>query len=128
MPVFDPIHDKQALLNRLQEGRGLTVACYCAAWCNTCTDYRPEFQALAEKWPAHAFVWVDIEESPDLLGDEDVENFPTLLIQAPEGNLFFGTMLPHIAHLDRLIRSLEDRPSISGSSPGPLLGLLEQAD
>ncbi|UYO92861.1 thioredoxin family protein [Pollutimonas sp. M17] len=127
MPVFDPIHDKHALLHRLQDGGGLTVACYCAAWCDTCSEYRPQFQALAEKWPAHAFVWIDIEENPELLGDEDVENFPTLLIQSPEGNLFFGTMLPHIGHLDRLIRSLEEHAPVSLSGPGPLHALLGPA-
>lgn len=120
MPVFDPIHDKHTLLNRLHNGAGLTVACYCAAWCDTCSEYRPQFEALAEKWPRHAFIWIDIEESPDLLGDEDVENFPTILIQGSEGNLFFGTMLPHIAHLDRLIRSLEEHSPVSIKGPGPL--------
>src|SRR3546814_13435956 len=83
MPVFDPLHDKPALLNRLQQDDGLIIACYCAAWCDTCTEYRPQFDALADKWPDHAFVWIDIEESPELLDDEDVENFPTILIQNP---------------------------------------------
>ena len=127
MPVFDPIHDKHTLLDRLRQGGGLTVACYCAAWCDTCSEYRPQFQALADKWPAHAFIWIDIEESPDLLGDEDVENFPTILIQNPEGNLFFGTMLPHIGHLDRLIRSLEGDSPVSANGPGPLHELLAPA-
>ncbi len=127
MPVFDPIHDKHTLLDRLRQGGGLTVACYCAAWCDTCSEYRPQFQALADKWPAHAFIWIDIEESPDLLGDEDVENFPTILIQHPEGNLFFGTMLPHIGHLDRLIRSLEGDSPVSANGPGPLHELLAPA-
>src|SRR3546814_6829270 len=65
MPVFDPLHDKPALLNRLQQDDGLIIACYCAAWCDTCTEYRPQFDALADKWPDHAFVWIDIEESPE---------------------------------------------------------------
>lgn len=127
MPVFDPIHDKHTLLDRLRQGGGLAVACYCAAWCDTCSEYRPQFQALAEKWPGHVFIWIDIEESPDLLGDEDVENFPTILIQNPEGNLFFGTMLPHIGHLDRLIRSLEGDSPVSANGPGPLHELLASA-
>src|SRR3546814_6083877 len=74
MPVFDPLHDKPALLNRLQQDDGLIIACYCAAWCDTCTEYRPQFDALADKWPDHAFVWIDIEESPELLDDEDVRS------------------------------------------------------
>ncbi|HEY9573728.1 MAG TPA: thioredoxin family protein [Pusillimonas sp.] len=124
MPVFDPLHDKPALLNRLQQDDGLIIACYCAAWCDTCTEYRPQFDALADKWPDHAFVWIDIEESPELLDDEDVENFPTILIQHPKGNLFFGTMLPQIGHLDRLIRSLDEQSTVTAGGPGPLLEAL----
>ncbi|HWL29461.1 MAG TPA: thioredoxin family protein [Burkholderiaceae bacterium] len=128
MPVFDSQHDAPALTQRLKQAQGLVVVCYCAAWCDTCTRYRPDLDALAVKWPQHTFVWVDIEESPDLLDDEDVENFPTVTIQNAEGNLFFGTLLPHISHLDRLIeRAVSDPARPTQDGPGPLLNLLASA-
>jgi thioredoxin 1 len=107
MPVATvTLPDTPALQARLAEPADLLVACYCAAWCDTCTLYRTRFEALAAKHPEHAFVWIDIEEHADLLGDEDIENFPTLLLERQGRVLFFGTMLPHIEQLDRLIMTM----------------------
>lgn len=94
----------------------MLVACYCAAWCDTCTLYRDRFEALATQHPEHAFVWIDIEDYPELLGDEDVENFPTLLIERAGKVLFFGTMLPHIQQLERLLATLSDNPAAPSQS------------
>lgn len=83
----------------------LVVACLCAAWCGTCASYRAVFEELASRHPDKYFLWVDIEDHADLVGDLDVENFPTLLIQRHEHVAFFGTMLPdpNVAH--RLIQT-----------------------
>ena len=108
------------LKERLGQPFDMLVACYCAAWCDTCTLYHERFEALAKRYPEHAFVWIDIEDFPDLLGDEDVENFPTLLIERDGKVLFFGTMLPHIEQLERLMSSLastEDAPAIETTLP-----------
>ncbi|AXA91478.1 thioredoxin family protein [Massilia sp. YMA4] len=84
----------------------LIVACLCAAWCGTCASYRAAFEELAQRNPEKYFLWVDIEDHADLVGDLDVENFPTLLIQHHETVAFFGTMLPdpNVAH--RLIQTI----------------------
>ena len=76
------------------------VACLCAAWCGTCASYRATFEELAARHPDKYFLWVDIEDHADVVGDLDVENFPTLLIQRHEHVAFFGTMLPdaNVAH------------------------------
>lgn len=128
MPVFNPYIDRPALTQRLDTHAGLLVVCYCAAWCDTCTQYRQPFEALAERLTDCIFVWIDIEECPELLGDEDVENFPTVLLQDGRGTLFFGTQLPHIQHLERLIQSVQDpaRAAISGG-PGNLRALMRAA-
>lgn len=121
--MFDPHLTPEALQQRLQEHPDdLLVVCYCALWCDTCKQYGTQFEALSRQWPQHTFVWVDIEESPEWLGDEDVENFPTILVQAPQGrNLFFGTQLPHIGHLERLLKQLADLPaSQTENGPPPL--------
>lgn len=124
MPVLNPQHDLIALQASLQAPNGWVVACYCAAWCDSCKKYLPDFTALAEEFPQHRFVWIDIEEHPELLGDEEVENFPTLLVQAGQENLFFGPMMPHTGHLKRLLLSLQGQPSVSVNGPASLETLL----
>jgi thioredoxin 1 len=79
------------------------IACLCAEWCDTCRSYRPGFHQLAERHPDKRFVWIDIENQADFIGDIDVENFPTLLIQRRDTVAFFGTVLPDAGLADRLI-------------------------
>lgn len=94
------------------------VACYCAAWCDVCSQYRDKFETLARARPEMAFAWIDIEDHPDYLGDEDVENFPTLLVQHAARTVFFGPMLPHIGHLERLLDVLaDDAPEVAADVP-----------
>ena len=91
----------------LDDPKTVLVACLCAEWCGTCREYQPKFEELSEQMPDHVFLWVDVEEHPELLDDEDIEDFPTLLVQDGERTLFYGTMLPHIGHLERLLQSLQ---------------------
>jgi thioredoxin len=82
------------------------VSCLCAEWCDTCVDYRPGFLALAEKFPAAQFRWIDIEDQADEVGDLEVENFPTIRVTREGEVLFHGTQLPIHAHLERLLTEL----------------------
>ena len=82
------------------------VACLCAQWCGTCRDYRAVFDALRDEIGEMArFVWVDIEDEADALGDIDVEDFPTLLLARGDAVLFFGPLTPQPPMLARLVRS-----------------------
>lgn len=109
---------------RLAAPGAVLVACLCAEWCGTCREYRDKLAALAARMPDHVFVWVDIEEDHELAGDEDIEDFPTLLVQDADGALFYGTMLPHIGHLEKLLASLQtSRPAPPAAAPD-VLGLL----
>ena len=85
------------------------VACLCAAWCDTCRSYRSGFEQLATLHPDKRFVWIDIEDQADFIGDIDVENFPTLLIQRGDTVAFFGTVLPEIKLADRLIQAQAEK-------------------
>lgn len=116
---------KQALEN---EPEAHLIICFCAQWCRTCQQYQKDFKALAKQWPDHFFIWIDVEELPELLGDEDVEDFPTLQIQTSKGTVFFGAMLPHSEHLDRLLRDFQhqDLPPVS-TGPGDLRQLITTA-
>jgi len=86
-------------------GDTLTVACLCAAWCGTCSSYRATFEHLATRHPDKTFVWIDIEDQADLVGDLDVDNFPTLLVQRGDTVAFFGTMVPDGGVADRLVQA-----------------------
>ena len=86
-------------------GDGWVVACLCAAWCSTCSSYRASFERLAARHPDKTFVWIDVEDQADVVGDLDVENFPTLLLQRRDKVAFFGTMLPDPMLADRLVQA-----------------------
>ena len=89
--------------------QGFAVICLCAQWCGTCRDYRAGFDELAAQFPGVRFSWLDIEEQADELGDLDNENFPTLYIRRGDSVLFFGTMLPYVSNLRRLIETFEEQ-------------------
>lgn len=81
-----------------------SVACLCAAWCRTCDEYRPTFDGLAAEFGDRAgFVWVDIEDRADALGDVDVVDFPTLLISRGDEIRFFGPVLPQAGQARQLV-------------------------
>ena len=89
----------------------LLVACLCAAWCKTCTDYRVVFDELAREFGDRTrFVWVDIEDDEAALGAVDVVDFPTLLLSSRETIHFFGPVTPHSQTARQLVqRALQDQ-------------------
>jgi thioredoxin 1 len=108
------------LAARLADPHALLVVCLCAAWCGSCREYQEKFSALALGHSQHVFVWLDIEEHAHLLDDEDVENFPTVLVQDSHTVRFFGPLLPHIGHLERLLAALLEpsgTPAPAGQGP-----------
>jgi thioredoxin 1 len=96
--------NRDQLSASLEDGRWV-VACLCAAWCGTCGSYRSAFEALAARHPDKTFVWIDIEDQAEVVGDLDVENFPTLLLQRDDTVAFFGTMLPDPLLAERLVQA-----------------------
>lgn len=122
---FEQINEIQ---QALEVNNRRIVVCYCAAWCRTCDSYLDAFKQLSEKFPEQVFLWVDIEDEESLLDDLDVENFPTILIQEDGINLFFGTMLPYIGHLERMILNTQDGQTVrSDEGPRPISELLAEA-
>ena len=84
------------------------VICLCADWCGLCRDYRAVLQQVAARYPDSQFAWLDIEDQAELVGDMDIETFPTLLVADEDGVLFLGTLTPHVETLSRLLASLMD--------------------
>jgi len=100
------------------------VACLCADWCGTCRDYRPVFDEVAAQHPGMPFLWLDIEDQAELVGELDVETFPTLLIADGAALRFAGPLLPHAGTLSRLLGSLEAGAAVPPVDPA-LAGLVQ---
>lgn len=85
------------------------VACLCAGWCHLCDDYRAVLRSVAaELAPCAASLrwhWIDIEDEADLVGELDVETFPTLVIADGAGVRFAGPLTPQPDTLKRLLRA-----------------------
>ncbi len=109
MPTLILTNQNSQSLCQWLDSDALLVACLCAAWCDVCRDYRTVFDTLAARHPDCHFVWIDIEDQADLLGDFEVENFPTLLIQRGTEVGFFGSVPPALALADRLVQSQRDK-------------------
>jgi thioredoxin 1 len=86
----------------------LVVVSFCAAWCDTCGEFRAAYERVAQARPQIAFVWLDIEDDAAIAGDVDVENFPTLAIYRGRSPLHFGVSLPHETTVGRLIDALAE--------------------
>ena len=100
--------DREAILQAFADPARLVVVSLCAAWCDTCTQFRAACERLAQARPHATFVWLDIEDDAAIAGDVDVENFPTLAIYRGRSPLHFGVSLPHETTVGRLIDALAD--------------------
>jgi thioredoxin 1 len=96
-----------------------TVVCLCAAWCRTCEDYGPAFAQHAAASGDARHVWIDVEDDEELVGDIDIETFPTLLVLQGDRPMFFGPVLPHVDIVERTLRALQQHGP-SGDPVGDL--------
>jgi hypothetical protein len=64
------------------------------------------FEGAAGLHPSMRFDWLDVEDDAELVGELDIETFPTVLIADAEGVVFFGPLLPQSDHLLRLLGSI----------------------
>lgn len=94
--------NRARILDLLREDTWI-VACLCAAWCDVCKSYRAGFDDFANQHTDKRFLWIDIEDQADIVGDLDIENFPTLLLQRGDKVAFFGVVQPDIGVARRLL-------------------------
>jgi thiol-disulfide isomerase/thioredoxin len=97
----------------------LHVACLCAAWCRTCESYRDVFEAACAELPQAGLHvhWIDIEDEADLIGDLDIETFPTLLIADDTAVRFAGPLTPQPETLRRVLKAHLDDGRASSVPP-----------
>ena len=96
------------------------VLCFCAQWCGVCRGFQAVFEALEAQFPGLRTAWVDVEDDEAIVGDLDIETFPTILIAGAGQARFFGPVLPQAGVLVRLIDSLQSSPdaTLSATPPG----------
>lgn len=108
----------------------LHVACLCAAWCRLCEGYGPVFgtvmQALRPQHPGLQVHWVDVEDDAALLGELDVETFPTLVVADGAHVRFAGPLLPQAETLQRVLQATLADPA-ARAAPMPGLQAFAQA-
>ncbi len=95
------------------------VACLCAAWCRTCDGYAPVFAAAMAALQVPGVEvrshWIDIEDESELVGDFDVETFPTLVVADPRQVRFAGPLTPQPETLARVLRSALETARAGGA-------------
>lgn len=107
MAVLDRSREEAAALAAaLADPQRLVVVALCAAWCDTCRDFRAAFERIAAARAGTTFAWLDIEDDSAVCGDVDVENFPTLAIYRGTAIVHFGVSLPQEGTVARLVDAL----------------------
>lgn len=99
------------------------VVCLCAQWCNNCEDWKKEFQLLSEERGDSCFVWLDIDEHPDMVAEVDLDTLPVLAIYKNEDIAFLGPVRPDKTTIETLINGARAHPSFD--DPGILEFLTE---
>ncbi|TMH32142.1 MAG: thioredoxin family protein [Betaproteobacteria bacterium] len=117
MPVLTSASWRDPRPAAAHEPGALLVVCLCAAWCDTCTAFRPIFERIADARPHLRFAWLDIEDDADICGDVDIENFPTLAIWRTDTLVFYGVSLPQEGSVARLIDALADEAPPASEEP-----------
>jgi thioredoxin 1 len=118
--------DREAIEHAFGDPSRVVVVSLCAAWCDTCTQFRAAFERVAQARPHATFVWLDIEDDAAIAGDIDVENFPTLAIYRARAPLHFGVSLPHETTVGRLVDALADTGAPLADAPDEVAELPEK--
>jgi thioredoxin-like negative regulator of GroEL len=98
------------------------LLCLCAAWCHLCADYAPVLAEVVQRlrldWPELAPRWIDIEDEAELVGDLDIETFPTIVVLRGAQVRFHGPLPPQPEVLERVVRAaLEDGAAVGTVGP-----------
>jgi thioredoxin 1 len=124
MAVITPNDQESgASVRRWVDDAAPAVVALCAAWCDTCAEFRATLERIAEARPDTLFFWLDIEDDNEICGDIDIENFPTLAIYRGERLLHYGVSLPLEGTMLRLVDAIVARSNGGVSAPQAVLDL-----
>lgn len=120
--MIETAADRGAIGERWSDQR-IAVVVLCAAWCDTCTEFRATLERIASARPGMLFVWLDIEDDAAVCGDIDVENFPTLAVYRGDALLHYGVSLPQEGTVARLVDEVGARGGATRDAPEAVLAL-----
>ncbi|HDH0829071.1 TPA: hypothetical protein PIQ33_002753 [Klebsiella oxytoca] len=93
--IYSPEKNIQQIGNFIVNNkRNKLIICLCADWCNNCNEWGKSFFALSNKYPKDCFVWLDIDQHPDMISDIDLDVLPVLLVQKDQDIIFLGAIEP----------------------------------
>src|SRR4029453_15275386 len=70
------LKDADVLAAYSTEGTVPLVVALCAAWCDTCGEFRTTFERIAQTRPQMLFLWLAIGGANEGLGATDIKTFP----------------------------------------------------
>eukprot|EP00397_Hematodinium_sp_SG-2012_P049152 GEMP01056572.1.p1 GENE.GEMP01056572.1~~GEMP01056572.1.p1 ORF type:complete len:198 (+),score=34.70 GEMP01056572.1:63-656(+) len=73
--------------NALRKTDELLFVDFTASWCGPCQKIKPKFVALAQSYPKHRFVFVDIDELEDVALENKVASIPAFHVFKGTKNL-----------------------------------------
>ncbi|GGC13573.1 thioredoxin [Pseudoduganella buxea] len=118
---LDPWHDASRLAARLAGDDALLILAIGAEqWCARCRALRPAFDAIAAAAPdSETWLWLDIEDHTEFIGDYFPENLPVLLAYRGERVLLHRLIDDRAGPLDELLAAARAWPAADGSAdPG----------
>ncbi len=84
----------------------MTLILFCADWCSSCREFKPNFDAL--NIPSLSRYWVDIEKDEWLMSEIEVENLPSVfLVSTDKASWYFGEIRPSSLFLEKILNDLE---------------------
>lgn len=117
LSVYSTAPNEAHALHQALARNAFLVVGLCAAWCDTCTEFRAAFDGIAASQPNSTFVWLDIEDDAEIAGDIDVDNFPTLAVFHHGRLLHFGVSLPQAPTVARLLAALTEESATAQAEP-----------
>lgn len=114
---------RRVLAERLAQAPAATIIGLCAAWCDTCREFRASFERLADARRDALFVWLDIEDDSAVVGDIEFENFPSLAVFREGVPVFFGATSPQEGVVRRLLAALAHGAPVAVPVPDEVAAL-----
>lgn len=121
MNILEPGGDQALIREKLLKG-ALLVACLCSHRCPKCESWWPMFGAVADRRKEDCFVWIEVDDHPDLVAEVPfLTRFPVLLVQSEDSIRFFAVLRDPESDLPtrRLLEEAlsPDRDTFTGPDP-----------
>ncbi|WP_321950775.1 thioredoxin family protein [Paraburkholderia bannensis] len=132
MSVLDPWLDAAAIAGSLKTPSSrLIVLLGAQSWCMKCRELRPLFEAAAHEVPQDAWLWLDLEEHAEFIGDFLPEDMPLLLVY--RAGALVHAVIASQAELHDVMRgrsdsSLANSTHIAPAAPTDLIARLALED